>query len=79
MTTRTLIAGFITYVITRFGYWISGFNPNRFPQTLPGVLLDLGIWLLVCIPVVWVLDKLGIGTSSRDKRTPPSGEAGISG
>jgi hypothetical protein len=65
---RSMIAFFITYVITRLFYWLSGFDPHRILPKMPGYLLDLGIWLLVGYTVVWVLGVLGIGMT-RDSKT----------
>ena len=66
---RTLITVFLTYVITRLFFWISGFNPIRDLSTVPGYLIDFGIWALVCYIIYRFLSVLGIGTSSR-KNSP---------
>jgi len=65
---RTLITAFITYVLTRLFYGISGFDPHRVFPGLPGYMLDLGIWLLVSYFVFCVLRALGIG-KTRDSKT----------
>jgi len=62
---RTLITFFFAYVITRLFFGISGFNPISDLPTVPGYLIDLGIWALVFCIVYWFLGVLGIGTSSR--------------
>jgi hypothetical protein len=64
---RTLIVFVITYTITRLFYGISGFEPIRAIPGLPGYLLDLGIWLLVCLFVFRALSVLGIG-KARDRK-----------
>lgn len=62
---RTLITFFLTYVITRLSFWLSGFDPHRAIPNWPGYLLDLGIWLLVGVSVSWAIGVLGIGRKER--------------
>lgn len=62
---RTLIPFFFAYVITRLFFGISGFNPIRDLPTIPGYLIDFGVWALVFCIIYWFLGVLGIGTSPR--------------
>jgi hypothetical protein len=62
---RMLITFFFTYVITRLFFWLSGFDPHRDLSTVPGYLIDLGIWLLIGSIIHWFLSVLGIGRKAR--------------
>jgi len=62
---RTIITCFFSYVITRLFFWISGFNPIRDLPIVPGYLVDIGIWLLICCIIYWFLSILGIGRKAR--------------
>ena len=48
----------IAYVITRVGYFVSGFNPTRDLKTVPGYAIDIAIWIVVFFAARWIVDKI---------------------
>ncbi|HPK27207.1 MAG TPA: hypothetical protein PKZ40_05665 [Anaerolineaceae bacterium] len=48
----------IAYVITRLGYFISGFNPTLDLKAIPGYAIDISIWIIVFFGVRWIVDKV---------------------
>jgi hypothetical protein len=61
-----LIASFIAWVVIRLFYLISGFNPVQNPAGVLGYLIDLGIWIPVCLLSFWSLGVLGMGKKPRE-------------
>ena len=63
---RVLVASFIAWVVIRLFYLVSGFNPIQHLGGLLGYLIDLGIWMPVCLLSYWFLGVLGIGKKDRE-------------
>jgi len=64
---RMLITFFFAYVIIHLFYGMSGFDPMRFSPKWLGYLIDLGIWMLVFIPILRALGALHIGKTKDEK------------
>ncbi len=64
-TSRIFVSFFMTWIITRFFYWVSGFDPIHDLKGFFGYLVDLGVWGAVWFSVVGVLDLSRTGKKPR--------------
>ena len=62
---RTFLTVIFTWILTRFFYWASGFNPIRDLKSAPGYAADFGIWLAVCLVIYRFLGVLQVGKARR--------------
>jgi hypothetical protein len=53
-----LIAFVVAYVIARALYWASGFKPIREFGLPLGYMLDLALWAVLFLGVVWALGRI---------------------
>jgi hypothetical protein len=60
-TSQIFLSFFITWIITRLFYWLSGFDPIHNLNNAFGYLIDLGIWSVVWFSVVGIFEIFKIG------------------
>lgn len=57
-TVRHVLAVILTFVISRAGYKLLGFNPMEYFSGVTGYAVDIAIWLVICFAILWIFKKL---------------------
>jgi hypothetical protein len=53
-TTKNILSGIVTYILTRVSYWFFNFHPTNEFTIFLGLIIDISIWVVLYFLVLWL-------------------------